>query len=492
MKETVERQFQRAVARWRNDPLRFLRECVIDPDTRSPFQLYAEQADFLRRACTLRPDGRVRYSEVGYCAPKKSGKTTTAALVVLYTAFVLAPLNGEIYLLANDQEQAVSRVFKIICQILEASPLLRGSVAITQNKITIRSTGTTIMALPNDYRGFAGSNPTLNAYDESAYYTSEASRRLWDEGMPSPARRLSFRLSVSTAGFEGEPSPLKDLYDRVVVGGKEIGPDLHERDNALVFWSHRSDLAPSSESIFIALSEWDAITEPGGLPIFSSASLDCYVGIDASLKHDSTAIASVAWVDGRLRLINLRTFQPSPSEPLDFENTVERELLDWKARYRLREVRIDPWQMAAVAQRLRKQGVNMVEYPQSLPNLSAMASNLFELVRSRMLNVYPDVNLRRAVAQAVAVEGARGWKIDKTKQSHKIDPLIALAMAALAAVERKNVAGPLRGFTFGSSPWEALYAMIGSNGLRVDGIPGWDLGFTTKDGKLLTNEVKSS
>ena len=506
---------QSIARRWR-DPVAFFEQVLVNPETGAPFHLYPEQRNFFRRAYMLRPDGRLRYTEHGYFTPKKQGKTTQAAMAVAYVAIVLAPPNGEIYLLANDREQAQSRVFKVLTQILEASPLLRNAVTITNSKVTINTTGTTIIALPNDYRGFAGSNPTMNVYDETAYFTSEASQRLWDEGMPSPARKLSFRLSVSTAGFEGESSPLKDLYERVVLKGTSIGPDLYERDNALVFWSHRSNLAPwitddwiaeqraalrptqfsrlienkwvTSESIFIALTDWDAVTDNDATPVFSSPSLDVYAAVDASLKHDSTAIAAVAWVNGRLQLVNLRTFQPSPDAPLDFESTIEATLLEWRQRYRLREIRIDPWQMASVAQRLRKAGLHVVEYAQSLPNLSAMASNLYELVRSRALSVYPDPNLRRAVAQAVAVEGARGWVIKKEKQAHKIDPLIALAMAALAAVELKGVFPPMRTATFGSSPLEALSELFGTKQHDAD-LPDWDLGFSQRDGQPLPKPV---
>jgi hypothetical protein len=55
-------------------------------------------------------------------------------------------------------------------------------------------------------------------------------------------------------------------------------------------------------------------------------------------------------------------FQPSPTEPLDFENTIERALLDSQARYQLRENRVDPWQLAAVAQRMRRAGLNVIEF----------------------------------------------------------------------------------------------------------------------------------
>ena len=38
-------------------------------------------------------------------------------------------------------------------------------------------------------------------------------------------------------------------------------------------------------------------------------------------------------------------------------------------------------------------------------------------------------------------ESARGWKIVKEKQSHKIDVIVALAMAVLGAVQQKGMGG---------------------------------------------------
>jgi hypothetical protein len=52
--------------------------------------------------------------------------------------------------------------------------------------------------------------------------------------------------------------------------------------------------------------------------------------------------------------------------------------------------------------------------------------------------VYADEQIGAAVARAVAVEGARGWKISKEKQSHKIDIVISLGMASLAAVRAQS------------------------------------------------------
>src|SRR4029077_19051577 len=50
---------------------------------------------------------------------------------------------------------------------------------------------------------------------------------------------------------------------------------------------------------------------------------------------------------------------------------------------------------------------------------------------------YPDPDVRLAISRAVAVETSRGWRIAKEKQVHKIDVVVALAMAAHAAVSRQ-------------------------------------------------------
>jgi phage terminase large subunit-like protein len=46
--------------------------------------------------------------------------------------------------------------------------------------------------------------------------------------------------------------------------------------------------------------------------------------------------------------------------------------------------------------------------------------------------------MRRSIAQAVAVETTRGWRIAKDKQSHKIDVVVALAQACLAVIREQR------------------------------------------------------
>ena len=92
--------------------------------------------------------------------------------------------------------------------------------------------------------------------------------------------------------------------------------------------------------------------------------------------------------------------------------------------------------MAAVAQWLQVTGIPMREYPQSVPNLTAIGANLYELIKSGGLVVYPDDDLRLAVSRTIALETPRGLRLAKEKTTHKIDVVVALAMAALRAIEQ--------------------------------------------------------
>jgi hypothetical protein len=94
--------------------------------------------------------------------------------------------------------------------------------------------------------------------------------------------------------------------------------------------------------------------------------------------------------------------------------------------------------MQAVSQRLVKAGLPIEEFPQTTGNLTAASQNLFDLIESQSLIVYPDAGMRLAVSRAVAKESVRGWRIAKERQSHKIDVVVALAMACHAAVQGLN------------------------------------------------------
>jgi hypothetical protein len=418
---------------------------------------------FLEHAFATDASGRLLYPEQVYSCPKKSGKTAFAAMHCLTTALLFGGAYPEVTLAANDYDQAQGRVFEAVKRIVERSPILAAEAKVTSDKITFPDIGATVTAIAADYAGAAGGNPTISCFDELWAYTSERSRRLWDELVPPPTRKVACRLTVTYAGFEGESTLLEELYKRGLEQ-PQVGPDLYAGDGLLMFWSHepiapwqtpewlaqmRRQLRPnaylrmienrfvSTESTFVEMDWWDAVTDATLRPVVADKGLPVWVGVDASTKRDTTAIVAVAFdtTTKRVRLVAHRIFAPTAAEPLNFEACVENTVREFCGRFAVRGVYYDPYQMAATAQRLVAAGVPMKEYPQTSANLTAMGSNLYELIKGGGIVVYPDGAIRLAVSRAVAVESPRGWRIAKEKVSHKIDVVVALAMAARAAVE---------------------------------------------------------
>ena len=193
-----------------------------------------------------------------------------------------------------------------------------------------------------------------------------------------------------------------------------------------------------ASSSFIDLQSWDACVDPAAKPVLADRLMSVWVGVDASVKHDLTAIVAVTWDDNKPRLVAHRVFQPRPDDPIDFELTVERTLLDFNKRFCVQKVLFDPYMLHPVMQRLSREGIDVEEFPQTTGNLTDASQNLYEIIRGRNFIAYPDANIRLAVSRAIATETSRGWRIAKDRQSHKIDVVVALAMAALACVRAQS------------------------------------------------------
>ena len=451
-----------AIERWRQAPEEFISEVLRDPETRQPFVLLDAEKRFVDHAFRTDGDGRLLHPEQVYSCPKKSGKTGFAAMLLLTTALAYGGPFAEGYCLANDLEQSQGRVFQAVRRIVEASPHLRKAARVTASRIDFPETGASITAVASDYTGAAGANPTISVFDELWGYVSERSHRLWDEMVPPPTRKIACRLTTTYAGFEGESELLETLYKR---GLRQplVGPDLFAGDGMLMFWTHRpvapwqtdgwlrqmrGQLRPnaflrmienrfvSSESTFVEPDWLDACTDPSADPVVANPDLSVWIGVDASVKRDSTAIVATSWdrTAKKVRLVAHRIFQPTAADPIDFEMMVEATIEDFARRFRVREVKYDPYQMQAVAQRLARAGIVMTEFPQSTPNLTEASTNLYELIKGRGLVLYSDADIRLAFNRAIAIETTRGWRIAKEKSSHKIDVIVALAMAAHGAV----------------------------------------------------------
>lgn len=414
---------------------------------------------------------RATVTPLGISNAKKTGKTLLDALLLAWRCLVLP---GEHFSCGNDEDQAGTRQFAMIAEMVKRHPVLSEYVRATQRQLIFMPTGSTITALAVDAAGNAGSNHMTASHTETWGILYEAGIRAWEELTPPPGRRYGLpplRIADSYAGWLAESETWHNLVDKGLAGRRIPGDwPIFENGGLLLFHMDGEEaqrrcflgtpeearvyyrdqegslrpnaykrmhlnLRTSGESQFAPVAWWDRAAV--GAPIASNPALDVVLGVDAGLKRDSAAVTACTHDDstGRVVLVNHRIFYPTKGETLDLEDTLEAAVLDFAQRFRLRAVRFDPWQFQRSAQALTKKGLPMVEFAQTVPNLTSMSMNLFELLKAENLVAYADDEIRLALQRCVIVEGSRGMKIAKERGGHRIDVIVSLAMAALGAVE---------------------------------------------------------
>jgi phage terminase large subunit-like protein len=484
--------------RYARDPIAFLDDLVTVNELGERFRLVEHQREILRVAFVFDADGKLGWDTLVYSCPKKSGKTATNAALVVWWAFTQEPPN-ELLIVANDFEQAQARVFSTAARLIQRNAALAASATIQSERILL-SNGTEIRAIASEYAGAAGPNQGLTSWDELWGYTSEASRRLFEELTPVLTRRNSIRLVTTYAGFENESTLLRELYLAGVGGdehadgrGVRLHPTLPLYVNAearqVTYWDHERRMpwqqAPAyylsqkrtlrggtflrlhenhwttASSTFLTPELWDACEDDALRPLLPTWEHRVFVGVDAGIKHDTAAVVGVRWDGAQLALAMHRIWRPSVEAALDLEATIEAFLREAHARYRLERVLVDPYQLHRSITTLKAAGLPIEEYAQTTANTTRMGQALFDLLNGRNLRLYASSELREQALNTVAVESPRGWRLAKERASRKIDAIVALAMACVAAMEAVPRGPHDYGISVGDSDFAEPPAAVG-------------------------------
>jgi len=442
-------------------------------------RLAEHEARILAHCFTLDPvEERFPYTTVVLSAPKKSGKTTWAAMIGSWYADQVVAT--EVYCLANDEEQARSRVFEDITY-----DLLQKGIKSRKSEVTLPN-GTLIKALAGDYRGVAGSRHGLTLWDELWGYTSDRSRRLWAEMLPIPTVPYPLRVVVTYAGFEGESELLWNLYEEAYLKGTPV-PELEDIVNedgepvcrtdgkgTFVYWDtvprkpwqtqeyyeqqladpslrpmdflrlHRNQWVTSEEE-FIAIQYWDKAAVLNGPVIYDTSddrrNLPVSVGVDASTKHDTTAVVG-CYYDASRKKVGIAFHRIwKPAGGIVDLSEVEDYILTIAKVCHINTLVYDPTQLHQMMTNMAKRGFKTVEFSQNSKQMSAATQHLYELFVGGNIEVYPNDELRNHIKFAkVEIKGGVPRLTKSSKRSkNKIDAAVALAMAAYDAVQRGGV-----------------------------------------------------
>jgi hypothetical protein len=149
---------------------------------------------------------------------------------------------------------------------------------------------------------------------------------------------------------------------------------------------------------------------------------------------------------GRLKLANCRAWK---AKRMTFK-AVKEWVLDQHDRFRLRAVAFDPYASEHLGEELRDEGLNVIMRDQTGGALQEQAADLFDAIKQRRIELYPDADLVADLKRARALERSYGWRLwwprrsDEGKGTGHGDLGTALSIAVSVSKKFKTRPGPPR------------------------------------------------
>jgi len=402
---------------------------------------------------------------------KKNGKSTLASAIL--TWFLNCQEPGEIYVCSNSKDQSNFVTFRKIVKMVQKDPELAKMCRVYADYIENTKTDTILRCLPSSFRSSAGLNCLCICIDELSSFDTDSLKFFFDELQLSPIYKYPLILITSTAGRE-ESGLLWDLIKASEKGnteenyfyirsGAEANPSSFVTQKYLdsqrnkpsmrenLFKRLHKNLWVSEEDSFITDQDFRNCLDYS-LVQRPKSKMPVWVGLDVGVKNDWTGIVSVAKKGDKIISVDHKAYIPEGE--LNFDE-VRDYIVGLSKRYYIEECLFDPYQAVALAQELRKKGVNMVELPQTQSNCISFSQNLYNLIRDKKINFYESEEIRISLINCkVVYSGERGWRITKRKSSKKIDLAIALAEAVFGATRADDSVCQIRWIGRGTTPIE--------------------------------------
>lgn len=176
------------------------------------------------------------YNTIYWSTPKKMAKTATSGAYARWRA-ESKTLNDEILFFANDETQSRGRAYAAIEESLNLNPLWdkvkrilydeHGNPVwrVIEDYLEHIPTATKVRAVNVDYRGEAGSNPSLTVWTEVWGYDTDKQEKLYDEMTDVLTRERSQKYLEGYAGYIGKSKIQKKVEDLVLEEGRQLTVD---------------------------------------------------------------------------------------------------------------------------------------------------------------------------------------------------------------------------------------------------------------------------
>lgn len=440
---------------------------------------------------------RRRYRQAFICVPKKNGKTELAAAIALYLLIGDGEPSPKGVFVAGSLKQAGISFRYGQTMILESPILrqLAGQRNVGDLVIEIPSIpGSRLERVAAEAGTNDGPSLHFGVLDEVHEYEGEQGVKVYGVVTNAgAARRNSLFVGISTVGadLEDETQVWVQLYNRGLAAQRDPdsdptfffylaqAPDAGDwRDRATwtsanpshgvtVTWAFYQSEMPKGEAWCSRyyLNRPPGRREDAWMPeeswaqcagdVVMKSSEPTYVRVDIDHDHRAAGIA-VAQRRGDDVALRVRTFPRETlpeGEYLDVDE-LEDHLRGLARRYRARVVTAKRYHaagkehlvpvpgpeiayhgsfFAGSAQRLRDEGLALVDIPNSQERVVPAAETLMELVVNRRLVHDGDAELARQVGNVVAKAAPKGWILQPPSGSRR---RIVAARAAMIAVHR--------------------------------------------------------
>lgn len=194
---------------------------------------------------------------------------------------------------------------------------------------------------------------------------------------------------------------------------------------------------------------WQQLGSGLWVPKKSYGKTPAWIGVDASTRYDLTSIVvnlplvtdvdPDGIIDGRpaLPIHRLRAEVFTADDEGSSRSMIERaaiRLRELARTYDVRGIAYDPYRFEPYpAEDLASEGLPVEAFPQSHARMVPASQDFYERVTDGYIRHDGDREFSRHVTNAIAIETARGYRIDKSKAKHHIDAAVAACMAVSIA-----------------------------------------------------------
>lgn len=437
-------------------------------------------------------EGNRRYKTVYAEIPRKNAKSTISSAVALYCMGLENEGGAEVYSAATTRDQA-RIVFQDAKYMVEKSQGLQSKGFKTSaHAVYQESTASSFKALSRDQGGnLDGLNIHCAIIDE---LHAHKTRDVWDViETGTGARSQPLLWAITTAGFnragicyEQRSYGLKILnqsvkdeeYFAVIYTtdedddwtdesswikanpnwGVSVNPDDIRRKarKAMEMAAAQNNFLTkhlnnwvNADTAWMDMRAWDKCGKDIAIEDFTGK--PCWIGVDLASKTDIASAALLFKEDDRYTLFvknylnedaaeDGRNSQYSgwaidnhltltPGNITDFAY-IEDDIRKFAAAFDVQEVIFDPWQASYIMQRLQDEGLNAVEYRQTVQNMSSPMKELEAMVMQKQLTHDKNPVMSWMVSNTVChIDAKENIYPRKEFHENKIDGVVATIMA---------------------------------------------------------------